>query len=179
MFRTVALPRARRMALFPVLASFALAPAPTDAAAKENIVAAGCIPDPASVQADLLTVGTFGVRFKPGKSGQIRLHCPIPHIEGQRWLNSFMFYRDPDGMSTSYRVRAFLRTASLDSPSVTTTICVADSNTRFETDDANTACRTDDLETSTSRWYWYEILIERAAGATDSVKLLGLSVIEH
>lgn len=160
--------------LLVVVGSLALA-APEAWAGQESIVAAGCVPDPPSAQ--LLDTGAWSVKFKSGASGRIKLICPVTHIEGQRWINFFMFYADPDGMSTNYRVRTFFRRADLGS-TFATTLCTVDSNTRAETGDTNLGCPGLDSTASSGKWYWFEVWLERVAGATDAVRFYGLMLQE-
>jgi hypothetical protein len=143
---------------------------PASAAKSQSFIAASCVPAPESVP--LMTTGSFGVSFRAGQSGSILLRCPVIDPDGS-WLGYRAHYRDPDGMDTAYRVRVALRRAEVGT-NLSAPHCATDSNTRDQTGITAMGCRFT-LPFDTDRfWYWLEVRLEKAPGATGPLEFLGI-----
>jgi hypothetical protein len=89
----------------------------------------GCVPEDPSIQNNLYSTVTGGMRvkFQPGQSGTIKLVCPVttPDLQGVNILE--MYYQDPDGYGNAYHVTAALHSVR-HSDGVYSTVCTADSH---------------------------------------------------
>lgn len=155
--------------LAPVTLALALASASLAHATRYGkVVGAGCVPDDLSVQADRLSTAGFGVKFKGTATGKIRLICPvIPYTTGDGLtINRIvMFYKDPDGMSTTYRIRAHLRTVAANSNGMTT-IATVDSDTNSSTGYIQIENQFEpDITMVDNDLYWIEVEMDRSSSA--------------
>jgi hypothetical protein len=89
----------------------------------------GCVPEDSAIANDLYWTVTGGMRvkFRPSKTGTTRLVCPVttPDITDANTL--YLYYQDPDGVGTTYRVQASLRSVRF-SDGAYSTLCTANSN---------------------------------------------------
>jgi hypothetical protein len=137
-----------------------------------GIVAAGCVPTDATVQADRFRTGGHGVFIKG--SGTARFTCAIPITKGT-WTSVDIYYKDPDGIGSNYEVKAFLKTANLGS-TAGTSLCGVSSNGKSSTSYTSTRCEFADFSPSASKWYWVDVQIFRRTGFTQEIEVLGLNV---
>lgn len=141
-----------------------------------SVIGAGCIPHGDSV--GIYASGSMGTYFASGQTGTIRLFCPVTSFEGGTTWRSFgMAYRDPDGMGTTYRVRALLYTIPGLSFTGRTLIQACDSNTSNSTGYTALSCDFADFNLSEHDWYWFEVIIDRTSTAA-MPEFGGLKVIE-
>jgi hypothetical protein len=152
---------------------------PDAQAAEDNSreIMAGCRPDAASLRDDRCKMGGHGVFHKGTAGGTCRLICPIPkHRPDDQWDGAQLFYRDPDGQGTNYRIQARLKKANLGSR-VSADVCTLDSNKYTQTNYTTRNCT---FQTSFNPhedvWYWFEVVISRAPGATAEVEVLGYDI---
>ena len=86
----------------------------------------GCVPEDPSIQSNLYSTVTGGMRvkFQSGQSGTIKLVCPVttPDLQDVNMLE--MYYQDPDGYGNAYHVTAALRSVRL-SDGAYSTVCTA------------------------------------------------------
>lgn len=127
----------------------------------------GCVPEDSAIANDLYWTVTGGMRvkFRPNKTGTIRLVCPIttPDITGANTL--YLYYQDPDGFGTTYRVQASLRSVRF-SDGAYGTLCTADSNSYYSMAMWSvTTCHLPSVLSPDTHAYWVEVLITASAAA--------------
>jgi hypothetical protein len=128
-----------------------------------DLVGGACVPDSATVRADVYETAGFGIRFSGNGIGRIRLFCPYRlHYEavGRKIGITMLSVIDQDGMEAGARVRAHLRRAALGS-NVAITIGTCDSNTSSLTGPHNIACFLPSYTLKINESYWWEVVIER------------------
>jgi hypothetical protein len=139
----------------------------------------GCQADSASIQNDTCRSGGHGVFAK--RAGAVcRLICPMPKTDSSdQWDGLQLFGKDPDGTGGNYRILAHWKRASLGS-TVATTICSVDSNASPSiTGYTPRGCRRPgffSFPPDPAVWYWLEVILTRAAGATQEVEVLGYDI---
>lgn len=139
---------------------------------KYGIVAAGCVPTDATVQANRYSTGGHGVFIRG--SGTAKLHCAIPITNGE-WKSFDIYYKDPDGTGPDYEVKAFLKVANFGS-TVSSSVCGVSSNAKSGSAYTSMRCDFGNFSPSDSKWYWVEIQLYRRAGLTQEVEVLGLNI---
>jgi hypothetical protein len=135
----------------------------------------GCVPEDPSIQSNLYWTVTGGMRvkFQPGKSGTIKLVCPVTTSDLQG-VNVFeMYYQDPDGYGTAYRVTAALRSVQFTDGAYST-VCTADSHSVGGSPTggwSRKTCNVSALDGDRFQ-YWVEVQIS----AVDTVKTVEFNV---
>lgn len=88
----------------------------------------GCVPEDPSITSALYSTVTGGMRvkFKAGKTGTIKLVCPV-NVPVRNASVMEMYYQDPDGYGTAYQVKASLRSVRYSNGAYAT-VCTADSH---------------------------------------------------
>lgn len=151
-----------RMALVLML----MLPMPGDAQTFWSSNGGGCVPEDPAIRGNLYWTVTGGMRvkFQPGRNGTIKLVCPVvtPDLGYANTLE--LYYQDPDGYGTAYRVMATLRSVRL-SDGAYSTVCTADSHspdggspTRMW---SRQACGVRGLDSDQFQ-YWVEVQISAA-----------------
>jgi hypothetical protein len=137
----------------------------------------GCQADSASIQNDTCRFGGHGVFAK--RAGAVcRLICAMPKTNsGDQWDGLQLFGKDPDGTGLNYRILARWKRSSLGSTSATT-LCSVDSNRGPSVIGyAARGCAPFSSFIPDGRtWYWLEVFITRAAGATQEIEVLGYDI---
>jgi hypothetical protein len=150
---------------------------PVSARPTYGVIGAGCAPHGDSV--GLYTSGSMGTYFANGQTGTIRLFCPVTTFEGgTTWRSFSIAYKDPDGMSTAYRVRVLLYTIPGLSFTGRTLIQTCDSNTSNNTGYTSLFCDFTDFTMSEHDWYWFEVIIDRTSTAS-MPEFGGIKVVEY
>ena len=139
----------------------------------------GCVPMDES--AGLYDQRGFGVGFLAGKTGQIRLVCPVTVNTSGSSTSSPTFsgivisYRDSDGTGTAARVRATLNHVT-DGSNASVAVCTADSNTNSSFGYTTTTCGLfPALVPQTNESWYFEILIDRTVTSVDP-EVLAVSI---
>ena len=153
-----------------------------------SIVGNGCMVDNPSIQNDLYENRGHGVGFKPGKSGTIRLTCPITIDRHQascvgcsvgssnrKWHSYTIFYKDTDGVATGTFINVQLRHANFSAPATglnwmnTTVALPATGPTSFTVD-------IPDVDPGLASFWWFEVRLTRHASSTADVEFLGITL---
>lgn len=135
-----------------------------------STVAAGCVPEAASI-GKVNSSAVYGtVSFRSTNTGRIRLTCPIT---GQFYDSNIPItemavnYYDPDGVNTGCRVKTYLLRANLNEHEGGNTIVSFDSNTSFHYTEPQSgkSFGTVDIPEGidfNSNYYWIEVEINRS-----------------
>jgi hypothetical protein len=132
-----------------------------------SMIGAGCVPDGDTVANAMYKTGSMSTYFANGKTGTIRLFCPITAIDGgnETWHGMRIGYKDPDGMATAYRVRALLYYIPYVTFAGRTLITTCDSNTSNSTGYTSLFCDFPAFGISDFEMYWVEVIIDRTSTA--------------
>lgn len=155
------------------LVSMIVLAAPVHAAAVWNINGGGCVPEDPTVEENIhfTVTGGMRVKFRPGKTGTIKLVCPVteafqgkvgPIGAGDNFLGLVVYYQDPDGPKEDYRVRAHLRSVRLRDGAYST-LCTADSNEEKSTAQWSRMRCNPDIHLGRGHVYWVQVVIQRQA----------------
>jgi len=137
----------------------------------------GCQADSASIQNDTCRFGGHGV-FAKRAGATCRLICPMPKTNSRdQWDGVQLFGKDPDGAGLQYRILARWKRAPLGSTAATT-LCSVDSNRAPSSTGyvARGCAPFSSIVPDPRTWYWLEVLITRAAGATQEIEALGYDI---
>src|SRR5262245_32828255 len=143
-------------------------------------IAAGCVPDSATTTAGLAsTSAVFGtVGFASGKTGMIRLTCPVTafsrNSSGANVL--LVTYVDPDGASTGCQVRAHLLRTSVDTSGLGNTIVSFDSNTRNTTGRSVAWVSIPEQVNYDANYYWVDLELIRSSSASCNPAGIGVQL---
>jgi hypothetical protein len=151
-----------------------------DAAAKGyTVIGSGCVQHADTIAAGLATNGSMSTYFASGKTGTIRLICPITSYQqsDENWTQFGMAFKDPDGMGTAYRVRVHFYKIPTLSFTGRTLIQTCDSNTNNRTGYELMYCDFHDFEPIAHEMYWFEVIIDRTSTA-GSPEFGGIKLIE-
>ena len=136
----------------------------------------GCQPDSASIRNDSCRFGGHGV-FAKRAGATCRMICAMPKTNSSdQWDGLQLMGKDPDGKGLNYRIFAKWKKTSLGS-TVATTLCSVDSNRSSSTGYVAHGCHPfRSLIPDAKSWYWLEVFITRAAGATAEIEVLGYDI---
>jgi hypothetical protein len=136
----------------------------------------GCQADSASIRNDSCRSGGHGV-FAKRAGATCRMICAMPKTKSSdQWDGLQLMGKDPDGTGLNYRIRANWKRTSLGS-TVATTLCSVDSNRSSSTGYVAHGCRPfRSLIPDARSWYWLEVIITRAVGATSEIEVLGYDI---
>lgn len=122
-----------------------------------------CVPDSATVRADIYETRGFGIGFRGNSVGKIRLLCPFNvtgNLIGTKIGITFLSVIDDDGRETGARVRASFRHAALGS-NVAITNGTCNSNTSSFPGPHNLSCPFVAYTIKINKSYWWDVSLER------------------
>jgi len=129
-------------------------------------IGSGCIPDAATVKAQLYENLGFGVGFTTNATGTLRFYCPWPmQSSGGKLDGMFMTYMDADGPVTANHVVATMQYAGMGSNGWTT-LGTCDSNSSIAIGPNQLTCGFPVHTMSYNNFYWWLITITRTSAST-------------